>query len=339
MRRHWLVAALVTLAAVLVAFLSADAVDLAARPAGTSSAVLVRSQASFPITRDGVTLTLPVFVSQPLTKADSRVTRAVIVLHGAEGNAAGYWDYAAAGLKGVSGLLLVAPKFAVTGETVTASQLSWASSGAWTKGGVSVATNRAWTISSFEVLDGLIARLRAAFPNARSIVVVGHSAGGQLAQRYAAMKSDTSLRFVIMNPSSYLYLSPERPSGNETFAVPSQPPVGYDDYKYGLEDLNDIRYVETIGAQALRSRYLAAHVSYLLGELDTGTADADLDVTPAAMLQGTCRRERGEQFFAYLGAMFGTGVYERHTLAIVPAVGHSAGGMFRSVQARAAMLQ
>ena len=75
---------------------------------------------------------------------DARVTRAVIAIHGTSGGAADYWDYAAAGLKDVSGVLLVAPKFAIATEAPAASQLYWPTAGEWSKGGLSSAAGRPW---------------------------------------------------------------------------------------------------------------------------------------------------------------------------------------------------
>ena len=148
-------------------------------------------------------------------------------------------------------MLLVAPKFAIATEAPAATQLYWPTAGEWSKGGQSSAAGRAWCLSSFAVLDKLVGRLRGTFANLRTVVVIGHSAGGQMAQRYAAASGDSGLQFVVMNPGSYLYLSPERPTAGGGYAVPAAAPSDYDDYKYGLEDLEDVPYVEAVGASAL----------------------------------------------------------------------------------------
>lgn len=77
------------------------------------------------------------------------------------------------------------------------------------------------TISSFEVLDNFLAILtdKDLFPNMHKISFVGHSAGAQMVQRYAMMSSlvalwdfdpDLDVEFIVANPSSYTYLTPER---------------------------------------------------------------------------------------------------------------------------------
>ena len=238
----------------------------------------------------------------------------------------------------MNGVLLVAPRFTTADDSPTATQLYWKSSG-WSRGDLSESSGRPWRISSYGVVDEMVARLRARFVNLRSVVIAGHSAGGQLTQRYASASSDPSLRFVVMNPGSYLYLSPERPDGAGGFAVPEPAPAGYDNYKYGLQNLAGTPYMATIGANTLRSRYEAAHVRYLLGALDTDPEGSNLDVRTPAMLQGAHRLERGQLFFDYLGFTFGASVYERHVLTVVPGVGHSARGMFGSTAARTTMTQ
>ena len=68
-------------------------------------------------------------------------------------------------------------------------------------------------ISAFYVLDEVIKYYdnKEMFPNMKSIVLVGHSMGGQMMQRYAAIGKnlDTSSRLVywVGNPSSYTWLN------------------------------------------------------------------------------------------------------------------------------------
>jgi hypothetical protein len=77
------------------------------------------------------------------------------------------------------------------------------------------------TISSFNVLDNMLGILtnRQLYPRLNKISFLGHSAGGQMVQRYAVMSalaalwdlgSDLTVRFVIANPSSYTYLDNQR---------------------------------------------------------------------------------------------------------------------------------
>ena len=85
-------------------------------------------------------------------------------------------------------------------------------------------------VSSFAVLDALLETLsdRKHWPALDLVVLAGHSAGGQFVQRYAVASAPTVLshqgihtRFVVANPSSYLYFDARRPTehGFVTFPV------------------------------------------------------------------------------------------------------------------------
>jgi pimeloyl-ACP methyl ester carboxylesterase len=76
----------------------------------------------------------------------------------------------------------------------------------------------------FDVMDAFFTALADAnaFPALRAIVVVGHSAGAQLVQRFAIVgpsveadlnRRNVHVRYVASAPSSFLYLGPLRPKG------------------------------------------------------------------------------------------------------------------------------
>lgn len=83
-------------------------------------------------------------------------------------------------------------------------------------------------VSAFAVLDDLLAYLadRHRFPHLQDITLIGHSAGGQLLQRYTLLGTgDQALRtlgihvrYIVASPSTYLYLDANRPLG-EGFAL------------------------------------------------------------------------------------------------------------------------
>eukprot|EP00977_Amphora_coffeiformis_P029873 scaffold43195_cov206-Amphora_coffeaeformis.AAC.1 len=78
------------------------------------------------------------------------------------------------------------------------------------------------TISSFTILDHMLGLLtnKELYPKMNKISYVGHSAGGQMVQRYAIMSrlaaefdvkgGDFDVEFVVANPSSYTYLDERR---------------------------------------------------------------------------------------------------------------------------------
>jgi hypothetical protein len=188
------------------------------------------------------------------------------------------------------------------------------------------------------VLDALVARATSpeVLPNLQRVVIAGHSAGGQFVNRYAATthfqvtRSDVSVRYVVANPSSYLYFDSRRPAGNDfrqLTAAEVNACSSYNPYQYGLAQLNCYG-LQTGGS--LAQRYRDSRVDYLLGELDTDLADSSMDTTCAANWQGGTRFERGQQYFATLGLVVGNEVYDRQNKYVVPGVGHSAHDMFTS---------
>jgi hypothetical protein len=71
-------------------------------------------------------------------------------------------------------------------------------------------------------------------------------------------------------------------------------------------------------------------VNVLLGELDVDPADASLDTTCPAALQGAHRFERGTIYHAYVGHFFGSTVWANHETVPVPGVGHDSRALFTS---------
>jgi hypothetical protein len=197
-------------------------------------------------------------------------------------------------------------------------------------------------VSSYAVLDALIGKLTGTvrmspflpferrYPNLEMIVVAGHSAGGQFAHRYAGTNgrhgtvAGVQMRYVVSAPSSFLYLDDHRPytdrntgAGDPYRAVsnsliPYLPnpgfesapycPTSYNDWKFGLEDLNN--YASAVGATTIRQRLLARPVTVIVGTEDNLPDAADLDRSCPAALQGTSRYLRAVRYVMYLEARF-----------------------------------
>ena len=175
---------------------------------------------------------LPVLQTVPIDRIDKTITRAIIVVHGNGRNPyssfRSVFDAAQAESRNDETMIL-APHFkgndygGVTScddddcDSVAAGELYWATPG-WKQGDHSV--NPESSYSSFAVVDDLIQHLSdpARLPNLKTIVLAGHSAGGQFVQRFAVgttidtqLRAGLKLEFVVANPSTYLYLSAERP--------------------------------------------------------------------------------------------------------------------------------
>lgn len=296
------------------------------------------------LTRDGEQLQSPYCSNGTLTETYTAVSTVVIVVHGDSRTACDQARYVAeaAGDRGQLGqTLIVAPRFLTVddAEAATAGRLYW-SDGGWKSGSPSLVSPylRPTTVSSYDVLDAFVERATSTqvLPDLQRVVIAGHSAGGQLVNRYAASahvdvgRAGVSLRYVVANPSSYLYFDNRRPDagGFRTLtAAEVSACSSYNKYKYGLDKLN--AYAST-SPQPLPTRYAGARVDYLLGELDTDRSDSSLDTTCAANWQGTTRLARGSHYFQHLGTVLGDSVYDRQQLTVVPGVGHSAHDMFTS---------
>jgi hypothetical protein len=280
--------------------------------------------------RENMAAELPLFTNRPDWQVgDARCTRALIVLHGRLRNADAYFEVARDAAAGLD-TLLIAPQFLTeldaAAHAFAPQVLRWEGA-EWMAG---AAASAPAPITGFTALDALFDRLcdRDRFPALQSIVFAGHSGGGQVAQRYAILtRHGERLRFVIANPSSYAYFSPERPAPDGGFAVP--PPnafPGYNRWRFGMAD----RPADAAGSSdaALERRYLEREVVYALGAADCDTAHPALDRSPQAQAQGANRLERGRNYFRYLHARHGESLH--HRLIEIPGVGHDPGGMFGS---------
>ena len=210
----------------------------------------------------------------------------------------------------------------------------WGSSISTTK-----SAGRDLRISAYSILDQVISDIfsKATFPNAQRLTILGHSAGGQLVNRFAASNTvefdaarpaGVHCRYIVMNPSSYVYFSPKRSVDGSTrgFSIPPRKVIeshpGYNNYGYGLDKLYSYHRNKGLTAEKIRQTYPQRNVIYLLGEEDC-VADASMSTHPHAMLQGDNRLDRGKIYYGHLIDEFGPGIRNTQQIAIIPEVGHS----------------
>jgi len=226
--------------------------------------------------------------------------------------------------------IVVAPYFQTTEDLPGPNEVYWSSSG-WKKGHLSLTGGPTPRISSYEAIDVIVGLLanRARFPAIEEIVVTGHSAGGQVTHRYAAgsaVEEDLPgirMRYVVANPSTYLYLGPERWDG-AGFSVPELAPCpDYQRWHYGLTDLNS--YMNRSTLQEVDARLTGRDVTILIGSADTGLAS--LDISCGAYLEGQNRFDRGQKLMDFMDALRPG---HSHVERIVPGVAHSSSGMYTS---------
>lgn len=232
--------------------------------------------------------------------------------------------------------LLITPQFLaqvdVTGHRLPADTLRWQVL-TWLDGLPAVGPA---PVSVFSVLDAMLDRLadRSRFPALREIDLIGHSAGGQVVHRYAVVgsapdrmaASGIRVRFVVANPSSYVYFNDERPAENGTFAPYDTTICGkYNHWKYGFEDPPP--YVDN-AAVFYEKRYMMRDVTYLLGQEDIDPRHPELDRRCQAEAEGRSRFLRGVAYVRYLKQRHSTPT--RQSLAEVPRAAHDPAEMFAS---------
>jgi hypothetical protein len=297
----------------------------------------------------GNSLKIPYFSNHSLEVSRSDISRAVVVLHGVERNASDYYNNMITSTFMRPTLsdstVIIAPQF-LTEEDINFHKLDkehlyW-TEGGWTSGSNSrsESTNpRPARIASLAVLDSVMSRIISTFPNLRSIVFAGHSAGGQVVNRYSAAstfpdvlceKNNVITKFIVANPSSYVYMDNKRAvSGKmDQFEVPNNDCSGYNDWKFGLDNL--FTYPATTGRGQIRNFLGKRNIAYLVGELDNNPNSSSLDNSCEARLQGRHRLERGIIYFNYLKNYYGEEILKLQTLDIIPNAGHDNFKMFTS---------
>ncbi|CEH12578.1 hypothetical protein CBOM_00553 [Ceraceosorus bombacis] len=165
-------------------------------------------------------------------------------------------------------------------------------------------------VSSYEALDEVVRWFsdKNVFPKMETVLIAGHSMGGQIAQRYALLgavpSASTPVHFVVANPGSFAWLTPERPEPVDDC------PDTYNLWKYGLELSSDgtwsQRYLKSFIQQSLdaksevldvRVRYSEIRlVHYLFGLDDFGPGDTRCQ----ALTQGPHHLGRGQNFLQHL---------------------------------------
>jgi pimeloyl-ACP methyl ester carboxylesterase len=267
----------------------------------------------------------------------ANISRIVILLHGRLRDADAYLLSAQRALAAASTdpahTLLLVPQFLATADIaehgLSADTLHWE----WTSWmGGEDALGPA-PLSSFDVLDAFIGQFAdlARYPGLRDVVIAGHSGGAQVAHRYAIVGAGCNVagvrcRYVIANPSSYVYFDSMRPYTDGVLRpadITACP--GVDDWKYGVQRAP--RYAASASFDALETRYAASDVIYLLGQQDCDPHHDALDRSCAAAAQGSHRLARGRSYFSYLeGRHAGLG----HRCLEVAGVGHNGAAMLGS---------
>ena len=256
-------------------------------------------------------------------------------------------------------VLVIAPRFASMSDEAFALHnnagmpMRW-DEGAWRYGAEAVNNPN---VSSFQVLDDMVSFVSQALvkKNLQRITVIGHSAGGQFVQRWALLTQvwtttrqqhqhqPAMMRAIVVNPSSYCYLTPLRTStSRQEWVLPDMTACpAYNDWEWGLATTTAPRYVQCalqeLSVTALTRRFAQRDVVYLAGDRDVCNVPGmnkqgwcyshGLETTCMDMWQGRNRLERHMHYFESLERIVNVTTHRR---ALVPGVGHDHSLIFHS---------
>jgi len=291
-----------------------------------------------------------VYRNFPLNVRNDAITRAIIVVHGAGRDPDNYYQSALAGAfiaGAVETAMVIAPRLASNNgqgctDTLAPGEISYHCN-AWRSGGPSLSHPSA---TSFDFIDALLTQLarRDLFPNLRGITLSGHSAGGQVTNRYAMSSKvhDTlgvPVTYVVSNPSSYAWPTDERPTGPAAWPLDANPPgfilapapntpafrsLGdgdgcrdYDQWPYGFKN-RTAGYNVASSVEQLSTQLASRPVIYLMGQNDILPLSG-FDGSCAAMAQGPTRLARGHAYAKYINESLGG----KHRVEVVTGCGHN----------------
>ena len=258
-----------------------------------------------------------------------RFTSLFIFLHGATLDASNHYDLAKSAINraGVSlNTVVVAPAYQMSNSR---GNYYWTKY-SWKDGRKSI--NAVPKISSYAVLDSLIIdNVLKNYPNIETVVLAGHSAGGQFVYRYAVLSRLPDLVsqrvvYLAMNPSSLTYLGPERwNKDKERWEVPLNGPScsGYDEWIYGLNDLSSNEYHKEISASEILEKFPTRNMTIATGTDDVSGGGVDCE----DLYQGVHRHERALLVDAHLNYFFPD---NSHEILYVPGVNHNGDAMIHS---------
>jgi pimeloyl-ACP methyl ester carboxylesterase len=307
-----------------------------------------------------------VYTTYPLSTPNPQITRAFIMVHGTNRDADNYFRTALAAAflgNALEDTVVISPRIASAAgschDPLAENEVSWSCTGdSWRSGGTSVSTDK---LTSFDFVDDLLRKLakKDAFPNLKTIVVAGHSAGGQFVNRYSMANHvhetlGVPITYVVANPSSYAYLVSERPVQTQAAVARPQRESGaaistsdkllaekeaaasvtftafagadkcpnFDRWPYGMQNRTG-GYTAKMSVDQLKKQLVSRPVTYLLGEIDILPLGG-FDGSCSAMAQGPTRFARGEAFAKFVTEKLGA----QHKMQEVHLCGHNARCMF-----------
>lgn len=287
-----------------------------------------------------------IYRTYSLDEPNPAIRRALVMVHGTNRNADHYFTTAttAAFIAGaLEDSVVISPRFTACQDALQPNEVGWSCTGdSWRSGG-NAATHP--DLTSFDFMDAILRKLatKSNFPNLKTIVVAGHSAGGQYVARYQMANRvhetlGVAVSYVVANPSSYAWPAATRPlpAGDATvenakLGWNTEKPhtdftygpfdaaacAGYDRWPAGLSN-RTAGYTAKTSDEQLKKQLVSRPVTYLLGQVDTLPLGG-FDSSCPAMAQGATRRARGEAFVKFVNEQLGA----THPIQIVSECGHN----------------
>lgn len=290
----------------------------------------------FVMTVAGHQLAIPFRRSHPLDQSHEQITRLIVAIPAVEkaimgqfdrwvmrGEQEGVDDHTA-----VIGLQFLNPADYVNAGLTDDNRLLYWDTQDWTQGDLSAsfpAAPRPARISSFSVADSAIARALDAFPNVRTVIVTGNSAGGNWTQRYAAgnpwpeWRPDIRWGFVTSNMGMFFYLTHERAinEARDEFVMMDVCPPGLR-YPFGTDSLN--AYMSQTPVNRMRTHYGERNIVHAIGTADT-VVSWYYEYCNYRM-QGDQRYERHQIWRRYLAHLYGEDIFARQQVYEMPGLTH-----------------
>lgn len=249
---------------------------------------------------DGEPLTI--FTYKPATYKDGPI---LVVFHGVKRNAEDYRNFAITMGERFKAII-VTPMF----------DTARFSSARYQRGGImkgdKVQPQAKWTYS---MVPGIVAHVQSLEKNnALPYYLIGHSAGGQFLVRMAAFLPGEAKRIVAANPGSDLFPTKEQEFG------------------YGFGGLP-----EALSNNEVLKAYLAAPLTLYLGTDDI-RPEHSFDESPAGMVQGKSRLERGRNCYAFAKALAKKNGWAFNWRKVeTPGIDHDAARMFAAKEVEDAL--
>jgi len=245
---------------------------------------------------------LTVFTYKPATYKDGPI---LVVFHGVRRNAEDYRNFA----------ITMGERFKAIIVTPMFDSVRF-SSARYQRGGImksdKVQPQEKWTYS---MIPGIVDHVRKIEKN-NSIpyYLIGHSAGGQFLVRMAAFLPGEAKRIVAANPGSDLF------------------PTKVQNFGYGFGGLP-----EALSNNEVLKAYLAAPLTLYLGTDDI-RPEHNFDESPAGMVQGKSRLERGRNCYAFAKALAKKNGWAFNWRKVeTPGIDHDAARMFAAKEVEEAL--